>query len=310
MKYAQTVTDLIGKTPLIKLAYASENETIVLGKCEFLNPTHSVKDRIAQSMIQDALDNNLIDQDTTIIEPTSGNTGIGLAAVCAAKGLKLTLTMPDSMSHERRQLLGALGAELVLTDASLGMQGSIDEAMALFSAMENAYIPLQFANKANSQAHRQSTAHEIWEDTKGRIDIFVASVGTGGTITGVGEVLKKHNPEIRIVAVEPEDSPVLSGGEAGAHKIQGIGAGFVPDVLDTEIYDEVIQVSNMQAASTARELARDEGLLVGFSSGANVHAASLLAAREENYGKVIVTMLCDTGERYLSAGLYDEASDL
>jgi len=304
MKYAQNVTELIGKTPLVKLKAASTNEAIILGKCEFLNPTHSVKDRIGYSMIQDALTNNLINHETTIIEPTSGNTGIGLAAVCAAEGLKLILTMPESMSVERRKLLSALGAELVLTEAALGMQGSIDKAVEIFDETENAYIPLQFANRANPQIHRETTAPEIWEDTKGRIDIFVASVGTGGTITGVGEILKKHNPEIEIVAVEPEKSAVLSGKSAAPHSIQGIGAGFIPDVLNTEIYDEIIQVTGEQATETSRVLAKEEGLLVGISSGANVYAASLLAQREENRGKVIVTILCDTGERYLSSDLY------
>ena len=305
MEYAQNVTELIGKTPLVKLKRASMNETIVLGKCEFLNPTHSVKDRIGYSMIQDALKNNLINHETTIIEPTSGNTGIGLAAVCAAEGLRLILTMPDSMSVERRRILGALGAELVLTDATLGMQGSIDKAVEIFNETENAYIPLQFANRANPQIHRESTAPEIWEDTRGRVDIFVAAVGTGGTITGVGEVLKKQNPDIQIIAVEPESSAVLSGETAAPHAIQGIGAGFVPDVLNEEIYDEVIRVSDADAIKTSRALAREEGLLVGISSGANVYAASLLAAREENRGKVITTILCDTGERYLSSALYE-----
>ena len=304
MKYAQNVTELIGKTPLVKLTKASNNETIVLGKCEFLNPTHSVKDRIGYNMIKDAVENNLINQATTIIEPTSGNTGIGLAATCAAKGLTLILTMPDSMSIERRKLLSALGAQLVLTNASLGMQGSIDKAVEIFKETENAYIPLQFANRANPQIHRETTAPEIWEDTNGRIDIFVASVGTGGTITGVGEILKKHNPEIEIVAVEPTKSAVLSGENAAPHGIQGIGAGFVPDVLNTEIYDEIIQVTDEEATETSRTLAKEEGLLVGISSGANVYAASLLAQREENQGKVIVTILCDTGERYLSSDLY------
>ncbi len=304
MKYAQDVRDLIGNTPLVRLGQASQNEAIVLGKCEFLNPTHSVKDRIAQHMIQDALQNNLINHDTTIIEPTSGNTGIGLAAVCAAEGLKLILTMPDSMSLERRKLLSALGAELVLTEASLGMQGSIDKAVEIFSETENAYIPLQFANRANPQIHKETTAEEIWRDTSGRIDIFVASVGTGGTITGVGEVLQKYHPEIEIVAVEPAKSAVLSGENASPHGIQGIGAGFVPDVLNTEVYGEIIQVTDAQAMQTSRDLAREEGLLVGISSGANVYAASQLAARAEHRGKVIVTILCDTGERYLSAGLY------
>jgi len=305
MKYAQNVTELIGKTPLVKLDKASTNDTIVLGKCEFLNPTHSVKDRIGYSMIADALDRSIINQDTTIIEPTSGNTGIGLAAVCASKKLKLILTMPDSMSIERRKLLSALGAELVLTDASQGMQGSIDKAVEIFEQIDNAYIPLQFANRANPQIHRDTTAPEIWEDTNGRIDIFVASVGTGGTITGVGEILKKHNPDIEIIAVEPQKSAVLSGESASLHGIQGIGAGFIPDLLNRDIYDEIIKVRDEDAVAVSRGLALEEGLLVGISAGANVYAASLIAAREENRGKVIVTILCDTGERYLSSELYE-----
>jgi len=304
MNYARSVIELIGKTPLVQLTKASVNETIVLGKCEFLNPTHSVKDRIAQRMIEDAFAHNLINQDTVIIEPTSGNTGIGLAAVCAAKGVRLILTMPESMSLERRKLLTALGAELVLTKAALGMQGAIDKAVEIFEEIDNAYIPLQFANPSNPEVHRETTATEIWEDTCGRVDIFVTAVGTGGTLTGVGEVLKKQNPQIEIIAVEPDSSAVLSGESAGLHAIQGTGAGFVPDVLNTAIYDEVIRVTDEEAIATARELASDEGLLVGISSGANVHAASLVAQRAENRGKTIVTILCDTGERYLSSELY------
>jgi len=304
MRYAQNITELIGKTPLVKLSNASMNETIVLGKCEFVNPTHSVKDRIALSMIEDAFENNLINQESVIIEPTSGNTGIGLAAICAAKGLELILTMPDSMSLERRKLLGAFGAKLVLTEASKGMQGAIDKAVELFEEIENAYIPLQFANRANPRIHKESTAEEIWTDTKGRVDIFVASVGTGGTLTGIGEQLKKYNPEIEVIAVEPDSAAVLSGEEAAPHAIQGIGAGFIPDVLNTEIYDRVIRVRDEEAIETARRLAAEEGLLVGISSGANVHVASLLAQQPQNRGKTIVTILCDTGERYLSSGLY------
>jgi len=304
MKYAQNVIELIGKTPLVKLGRASVNETIVLGKCEFLNPTHSIKDRIGYSMIKDAQENNLIDEETIIIEPTSGNTGIGLAATCAAKGLRLILTMPESMSIERRKLFGALGAELVLTEAAMGMQGAIDKAVEIFNETENAYIPLQFANRANPQIHRETTAPEIWEDTNGRVEIFVAAVGTGGTITGVGEILKKYDPDIQIIAVEPERSPVLSGGNAAPHGIQGAGAGFIPDVLNTEIYDEIIQVSDEDAMATSRALAKEEGLLVGVSAGANAYAASLVAQRPENRGKTIVTILCDTGERYLSSDLY------
>lgn len=304
MKYAQNVTELIGNTPLVKLKKASANETIVLGKCEFLNPTHSVKDRIGYSMIQDALKDNLINHETTIIEPTSGNTGMGLAAVCAAEGLKLILTMPESTSKGRRRTLATLGAELVLTEASLGMQGSIDKAVEIFNVTENAYIPLQFANRANPQVHRESTAPEIWEDTKGRVDIFVTGVGTGGTMTGVGEVLKNQNPDIQIVAVEPASSAVLSGGDTAPHIIHGIGMGFIPDVFNREICDEVITVSDADALATSRALAKEEGLLVGISSGANVYAAGLLASREENRGKVIVTILCDAGEHYSASALY------
>ena len=304
MKYAQNVTELIGNTPLVKLKKASANETIVLGKCEFLNPTHSVKDRIGYSMIQDALKDSLINHETTIIEPTSGNTGMGLAAVCAAEGLKLILTMPESTSKGRRRTLATLGAELVLTEASLGMQGSIDKAVEIFNVTENAYIPLQFANRANPQVHRESTAPEIWEDTKGRVDIFVTGVGTGGTMTGVGEVLKNQNPDIQIVAVEPASSAVLSGGDTAPHIIHGIGMGFIPDVFNREICDEVITVSDADALATSRALAKEEGLLVGISSGANVYAAGLLASREENRGKVIVTILCDAGEHYSASALY------
>lgn len=305
MKYANSVSDLIGNTPLVKLAHASVNETLVLAKCEFLNPTHSVKDRIANNMIKTAIANNLIDQETIIIEPTSGNTGIGLASVCASKGLKLILTMPSSMSVERQLLLKALGAELVLTEPSKGMNGSIDKANEIASKIENSFIPMQFANKANPQIHRETTALEILADTDGKVDIFVASVGTGGTITGVGETLKKHNPDIQIIAVEPEKSAVLSGKSAAPHGIQGIGAGFVPDVLNTNIYDEIVQVSDHDAINTSRNLALNEGLLVGISSGANAFVAKKIADRDENRGKTIVTILCDTGERYLSSGLYE-----
>ncbi len=305
MKYADNITELIGNTPLLKLNIASQNETTVLGKCEFLNPTHSVKDRIGNNMIKQALENNLINKDTVIIEPTSGNTGIGLAGVCAAKGIKLILTMPSSMSIERQKLLKALGAELILTEPEKGMTGAIDKARELSFDIANSFVPQQFANKANTQIHRETTALEILEDTEGKVDIFVASVGTGGTITGVGEILKKHNPDIQIIAVEPKRSAVLSGQRAAPHAIQGIGAGFVPSVLNTKIYDEIVQVDDEDAIITAKNLALDEGLLVGISSGANAFVSSQVAAREENRGKVIVTILCDTGERYLSAGLYD-----
>ena len=305
MAYANDITELIGNTPLVKLKKASVNGATVLGKCEFLNTTQSVKDRIGFNMINEALKSGLINKDTTVIEPTSGNTGIALASVCAALGIKLVLTMPSSMSIERRRLLKALGADLVLTAPEKGMKGAIEKAVELQEATPNSFIPQQFANAANPEIHRLTTAKEILADTDGKIDIFVAAIGTGGTITGVGEVLKAHNPNIQIIAVEPEASPVLSGGKPCPHKIQGIGAGFVPDILNTTIYDEIIQVSNDDAIASSRLLAQTEGLLVGISAGANAHVAALVAARPENKGKTIVTILCDTGERYLSSGLYD-----
>ncbi|MDD3325279.1 MAG: cysteine synthase A [Sulfurospirillaceae bacterium] len=306
MKYAHDVTELIGNTPLVKLKGASEiSGALILGKCEFLNPTHSIKDRIALNMIKDALDKGLIDKNSVIIEPTSGNTGIGLASVCATYGLNLTLTMPSSMSIERRMLLSALGAKLVLTEPQFGMKGAVDKANELAKEIPNAFIPQQFANEANASIHETTTAQEIWADTQGKIDIFVAAVGTGGTITGTMRGLRKHNPNIEAFAVEPDLSPVLSGGKAGSHKIQGIGAGFIPQVLDTSIYGEVVQVSFEDAIKSSRELAKNEGLLVGISAGANVFAATLIGSRAENRGKTIVTILCDTGERYLSSGLYE-----
>jgi cysteine synthase A len=305
MAYANDITELIGNTPLVKLQKASVNGTTVLGKCEFLNPTHSVKDRIGFNMINEALIDGLINKDTTIIEPTSGNTGIALASVCAAKGIKLILTMPSSMSLERRKLLKALGAKLVLTEPEKGMKGAVEKADELSKTIENSFVPQQFKNSANPAIHRVTTAQEILKDTEGNVDILVAAVGTGGSITGIGEVLKQYNPNIKIVAVEPLSSPVLSGGNPGAHKIQGIGAGFIPDVLNTKIYDEIIQVTNEDAIETSRALANEEGLLVGISSGANVYVASLIAARPENKDKTIVTILCDTGERYLSTVLYE-----
>lgn len=306
MKYAENLTELIGNTPLVKLQGSSEKSgAIVLGKCEFMNPTHSVKDRIGTNMINAALEAGLINKDTIVIEPTSGNTGIALASVCAALGIKLILTMPSSMSIERRRLLKALGADLVLTDPAKGMKGAVDRASELAEETPNSFIPQQFANGANPDIHRKTTAQEILKDTDGKIDILVAAIGTGGTITGVGEILKQHNPDIQVIAVEPEASPVLSGGKPGPHKIQGIGAGFVPDVLNTTVYDEVLQVANETAIETSRKLAQTEGLLVGISAGANAHAADVVANRPENKGKTIVTILCDTGERYLSSGLYD-----
>ncbi|MCG3679151.1 cysteine synthase A [Aliarcobacter butzleri] len=306
MGYAKNITELIGNTPLVQLQKASnESGATVLGKCEFLNPTHSVKDRIGTNMINTALKEGLINKDTIVIEPTSGNTGIALASVCAALGIKLILTMPASMSIERRRLLQALGAKLVLTPPEKGMKGAIEKANELKEETPNSFIPQQFANKANPEIHRLTTAQEILKDTDGKIDIFIAAVGTGGTLTGTGEVLKAHNPNIKIIAVEPEASPVLSGGNPGPHKIQGIGAGFVPDILNTKIYDEIIQVSNDAAIETSRQLAQNEGLLVGISAGANAYVASQVAKRPENKGKTIVTILCDTGERYLSSGLYN-----
>jgi len=306
MKLANDVTELIGNTPLVRLNNAS-NQTgcTIIGKCEFMNPTSSVKDRIGFNMVKSALENGTINEKTTIIEPTSGNTGVALASVCAAFGLKLVLTMPESMSSERRNLLKALGAELVLTSAEAGMNGAISKANELQATISNSHVLQQFQNPANPAMHRRTTAIEILKDTNQKVDIFVAAVGTGGTLTGTGEVLKKELPNIQIIAVEPSDSAILSGESAGAHKIQGIGAGFIPDVLNTEVYQEVIKVSNEDAMQTARDLAKKEGLLVGISAGANVFAATQIALRPENRGKVIVTILCDTGERYLSTELFN-----
>lgn len=306
MKIAANITKLIGNTPLVRLnAPSSSTGAIILGKCEFMNPTSSVKDRIGISMITSAMAEGKINKDTIIIEPTSGNTGIALASICAALGLKLTLTMPESMSIERRNLLKALGANLVLTPAASGMKGAIDEANALVTTIPNAIVLQQFSNPANPKIHRETTGPEILRDTDEKIDIFVAAVGTGGTITGTGEVLRAAIPHLQIIAVEPKDSPVLSGGKAGPHKIQGIGAGFVPDVLNTSLYNEVITVSNEDAIATAKELAKSEGILVGISAGANVYAAMQVAKRPENQGKTIVTILCDTAERYLSTALFE-----
>ncbi|MDD2448701.1 MAG: cysteine synthase A [Sulfurimonas sp.] len=305
MKIAQNVTELIGNTPLVKInSISNETNTTILGKCEFLNPTSSVKDRIALAMIDVAIADGLINKETLIIEPTSGNTGIGLAMVCASKGLKLTLTMPESMSLERRQLLTALGANIVLTPAPLGMKGAIDEAAKLNEENKNSFMPQQFNNPANPAVHKETTAQEILRDTDGKIDIFVAAVGTGGSLTGIGEALREHNPNIEIIAVEPTSSPVLSGGKAGPHKIQGIGAGFTPKVLNCDLFNEVIQVSDEDAFASSKDLAKSDGLLVGISAGANAYAAKLVAQREQNRGKTIVTILCDTGERYLSTALY------
>lgn len=306
MKIAANITELIGNTPLVRLnTQSSSTGATILGKCEFMNPTSSVKDRIGISMITSAMAEGKINKETMIIEPTSGNTGIALASICAALSLKLTLTMPESMSIERRNLLQALGASLVLTPAAQGMKGAIDEANDLVKTIPNAIVLQQFSNPANPQIHRETTGPEILRDTDGKVDIFVAAVGTGGTITGAGEVLRAAIPHLQIIAVEPKDSPVLSGGKAGGHKIQGIGAGFVPDVLNTSLYNEIITVSNEDAIATAKELAKSEGILVGISAGANVYAAMQVASRPENKGKTIVTVLCDTAERYLSTALFE-----
>jgi cysteine synthase A len=307
MNIASNVTELIGNTPLVRLNAPSQQcGATILGKCEFMNPTSSVKDRIGFNMIKTAMDEGKIDAQTRIIEPTSGNTGIALASICSALNLHLTLMMPESMSIERRNLLKALGAELVLTPAAAGMKGAIEKAVELNEETPNSLILQQFKNPANPQIHRRTTAREIIRDTEGKVDIFIAAVGTGGTLTGTGSVLKEEIEGVQIVAVEPKDSPVLSGGKPGPHKIQGIGAGFIPEVLDTELYGEVIEVSNEDAMETARMLAREEGLLVGISAGANVFAAMQVASRAQNKGKTVVTVLCDTGERYLSTPLFSE----
>jgi cysteine synthase len=307
VRIANDITDLIGGTPLVRLRGISERSgATIVGKLESFNPGGSVKDRIGLSMFDAAELAGLISPDkSTIVEPTSGNTGIALAMVAAARGYKVLLTMPETMSVERRNLLRAYGAELVLTPGAQGMKGAIERATELTEQIEGAFMPQQFENPANPEVHRRTTAEEVWSDTDGSVDIFVAGVGTGGTVTGVGQVLKERKPGVRVIAAEPADSPVLSGGEPGPHKIQGIGAGFVPAVLDTAVYDEVVKVTNDQALESARELA-SEGVLVGISAGANAYAAYVVGSRPENRGKLIVTVMCDTGERYLSTVLFAE----
>ncbi|MFT8314043.1 MAG: cysteine synthase A [Clostridium sp.] len=306
-KIAKKLVDLIGNTPLLELSNYNAHkglEAEVIAKLEYFNPAGSVKDRIGYAMIKDAEEKGLINKDTVIIEPTSGNTGIGLAFVAASKGYRLILAMPETMTLERRNLLKALGAELVLTPGPEGMKGAIKKAEELAKENPNSFIPQQFKNPNNPEIHKKTTAEEIWRDTDGQVDIFIAGVGTGGTVSGVGEALKDKNPNIKIIAVEPFDSPVLSGGKPGPHKIQGIGAGFIPDTFNAEVVDEIFQVKNEEAIETARELAKNEGLLVGISSGASTFAATQIAKRPENKGKKIVVLLPDTGERYLSTPLF------
>jgi cysteine synthase len=307
VKIAEDITALIGGTPLVRLHGISERSgATIVGKLESLNPGGSVKDRIGLSMLDAAEEAGLISPGrTTIVEPTSGNTGIALAMFAAGRGYRVVLTMPETMSMERRNLLRAYGAELVLTPGAQGMKGAIARADELDKEIDGAFVPQQFENPANPEVHRRTTAREVWDDTDGEVDVFVAGVGTGGTVTGVGEVLKKRKPDVKIVAVEPKDSPVLSGGQPGPHKIQGMGAGFVPKVLNTQVYDEVVQVTNEQAFEAARDLA-SEGILVGISAGANAYAAYVVGSRPENRGKLIVTVMCDTGERYLSTALFAE----
>ncbi len=307
MKVYEQITDLIGETPLVKLKnYSSSRklEATILAKAEFFNPAGSVKDRIAKAMLDDAEKKGFLKKGSVIIEPTSGNTGIGLAAVAASRGYKVILTMPETMSVERRNLLKAYGAQLVLTEGAKGMKGAIEKAKELAAETPNSFIPSQFTNPANPAIHRSTTGPEIWKDTDGKVDIFVAGVGTGGTITGVGEYLKSQNPNVKIVAVEPATSPVLSKGTPGPHKIQGIGAGFVPETLNTGVYDEIVTVANEDAFATGKALAREDGILVGISSGAAVSAATELARRPENKGKIIVVLLPDTGDRYLSTPMF------
>ena len=308
-KIYTNVTELIGRTPLLELKNYENSKNLnakIVAKLEYFNPAGSVKDRIAKAMIEDAEAKGLLKKGSVIIEPTSGNTGIGIAAVGTSKGYKVIIVMPETMSIERRNLIKAYGAEIVLTEGAAGMKGAIEKASELAKSIEGSFIPSQFTNSANPETHKRTTGPEIWEDTDGKVDIFVAGVGTGGTVTGVGEYLKSKNPNVKIVAVEPASSPVLSEGKAGSHKIQGIGAGFVPETLNTNIYDEVIKVENEAAFSTAREIAKTEGVLVGISSGASTFAATELAKRPENKGKTILVLLPDTGERYLSTTLFSE----
>ncbi|MCR4670388.1 MAG: cysteine synthase A [Saccharofermentans sp.] len=309
MAFYESITELVGKTPIVKpVNYNKKNspDANIFVKLEYLNPAGSVKDRIAKAMIEDAEAKGLLKEGSVIIEPTSGNTGIGLSAIAAAKGYRIIITMPETMSVERRNLMKAYGAELVLTDGTKGMKGAIAKADELAAEIENSFIPGQFVNPANPAIHKATTGPEIWEDLDGKVDIFVAGVGTGGTITGTGEFLKSQNPDIKVVAVEPAGSPVLSKGQSGAHKIQGIGAGFVPDTLNTDVYDEIIAVENEDAFKTGKAIARTDGILVGISSGAALWAATELASRPENKGKNIVVLLPDTGDRYLSTPLFAE----
>ncbi len=303
-KIYENIIGTIGATPLVKINKLGNSNVNILAKLESFNPCSSVKDRIAKSMIETAESQGLLNHDSIVIEPTSGNTGIGLALVCAAKGYSLRLTMPESMSVERRRILEILGAEIILTPAELGMTGAVDKAQSLSQEISNSFVPQQFINPANPEVHKRTTAVEIWDDTDGKFDIFISGVGTGGTLTGCGEVFKEKNPDIRLVAVEPEDSAVISGGKPGPHKIQGIGAGFIPEVLDVSMIDEIIKVSNEQAMETARLLAGKEGILAGISSGAAMYAAIDISKKPENSGKTIVVILPDTGERYISTELY------